>query len=69
MQFLNADEVRPQRLLEIPTQVDGLHIAQISGLILYCLAAGNDGEETTIEHPNGHRRGARGCRLRRSVPQ
>jgi hypothetical protein len=31
--FLHADETRPQRLLESPTQIDGLHIAQISDLM------------------------------------
>jgi hypothetical protein len=33
VQFLHADEARPQRLLESPAQVDGLHIAQISDLM------------------------------------
>src|ERR1700689_1732310 len=33
VQFLHADEARPQRLLESPTQVGGLHIARISDLM------------------------------------
>ena len=33
VQFLHADEVRPQRLLESPGQVDGLRIAQVSDLM------------------------------------
>ena len=33
VQFLHADEVRPQRLLEHPQEVDGLQIAQISDLM------------------------------------
>ena len=33
VQFLHADEVRPQRLLEVPAHVDGLCIAQISDLM------------------------------------
>jgi len=33
MQFLHADKARPQRLLESPARVDGLHIARISDLL------------------------------------
>jgi Nucleotidyl transferase AbiEii toxin, Type IV TA system len=33
VQFLHADETRPQRLLEPPQMVDGLQIAQISDLM------------------------------------
>jgi Nucleotidyl transferase AbiEii toxin, Type IV TA system len=45
VQFLHADEVRPQRLLESPTQVDGLHIAQISDLMAMKLkVVGDRGE-------------------------
>jgi hypothetical protein len=45
VQFLHADEVRPQRLLESPTQVDGLHIAQISDLMAMTLkVVGDRGE-------------------------
>ena len=33
VQFLHADEVRPQRLLEPPQQFDGLQVAQISDLV------------------------------------
>ena len=45
VQFLHADEVRPQRLLESPTQVDGLRIAQISDLMAMKLkVVGDRGE-------------------------
>jgi hypothetical protein len=45
VQFLHADETRPQRLLESPTQVDGLHIAQISDLMAMKLeVVGDRGE-------------------------
>ena len=45
VQFLHADEVRPQRLLEVPAQVDGLRIAQISDLIAMKLkVVGDRGE-------------------------
>jgi hypothetical protein len=45
VQFLHADEVRPQQLLESPTQVDGLHIAQISDLMAMTLkVVGDRGE-------------------------
>ena len=45
VQFLHADEVRPQRLLESPTQVDGLSIARISDLIAMKLkVVGDRGE-------------------------
>jgi Nucleotidyl transferase AbiEii toxin, Type IV TA system len=45
VQFLHADEVRPQHLLESPTQVDGLHIAQISDLMAMKLkVVGDRGE-------------------------
>jgi len=45
VQFLHADEVRPQRLLEHPQEVDGLHVAQISDLIAMKLkVVGDRGE-------------------------
>jgi hypothetical protein len=45
VQFLHADEVRPQRLLESPTQVDGLSVARISDLIAMKLkVVGDRGE-------------------------
>ena len=45
VQFLHADEVRPQRLLESPNQVDGLHIAHISDLMAMKLkVVGDRGE-------------------------
>jgi nucleotidyltransferase AbiEii toxin of type IV toxin-antitoxin system len=45
VQFLHADEVCPQRLLESPTQVDGLRIAQISDLMAMKLkVVGDRGE-------------------------
>jgi len=45
VQFLHADEVRPQRLLESPTQVDGLSIARISDLMAMKLkVVGDRGE-------------------------
>lgn len=45
VQFLHADEVRPQRLLESPTQVDGLSIARISDLVAMKLkVVGDRGE-------------------------
>jgi hypothetical protein len=45
VQFLRADEVRPQRQPESPTQVDGLQIAQISDLIAMKLkVVGDRGE-------------------------
>jgi Nucleotidyl transferase AbiEii toxin, Type IV TA system len=45
VQFLHADETRLQRLLESPTQVDGLHIAQISDLMAMKLkVVGDRGE-------------------------
>jgi nucleotidyltransferase AbiEii toxin of type IV toxin-antitoxin system len=45
VQFLHADEMRPQRLLESPTQVDGLHVARISELMAMKLkVAGDRGE-------------------------
>lgn len=45
VQFLHADEVRPQRLLEEPTQIDGLHVAQISDLMAMKLkVVGDRGE-------------------------
>jgi hypothetical protein len=45
VQFLHADEARPQRLLESPAQVDGLHIARISDLMAMKLkVVGDRGE-------------------------
>ena len=45
VQFLHADEGRRQRLLESPTQVDGLHVAQISDLMAMKLkVVGDRGE-------------------------
>ena len=45
VQFLHTDEVRPQRLLETPTQVDGLQIARISDLMAMKLkVVGDRGE-------------------------
>ncbi len=45
VQFLHADEVRPQRLLENPMQADGLHVAQISDLMAMKLkVVGDRGE-------------------------
>lgn len=45
VQFLHADEAGPQRLLERPAQVDGLHIAQISDLMAMKLkVVGDRGE-------------------------
>src|SRR4029077_6041728 len=45
VQFLHADEVRPQRVLESPTQVDGLSIARISDLMAMKLkVVGDRGE-------------------------
>jgi hypothetical protein len=45
VQFLHADEVRPQRLLESPTHVDGLSVARISDLIAMKLkVVGDRGE-------------------------
>lgn len=45
VQFLHADEARPQRLLEHPQQIDGLRIAQTSDLIAMKLkVVGDRGE-------------------------
>jgi hypothetical protein len=45
VQFLHADEVHPQQLLETPNQVDGLHVAQISDLMAMKLkVVGDRGE-------------------------
>ena len=45
VQFLHADEVRPQTVLESPTQVDGLSIARISDLMAMKLkVVGDRGE-------------------------
>ena len=45
VQFLHADEVRPQRLLEPPQQFDGLQVAQISDLMAMKLkVVGDRGE-------------------------
>lgn len=45
VQFLHADEARPQRLLEHPQQVDGLEVAQISDLMAMKLkVVGDRGE-------------------------
>jgi hypothetical protein len=45
VQFLHADEGRPQRLLESPTQVDGLFVARISDLMAMKLkVVGDRGE-------------------------
>ena len=45
VQFLHADEARPQRLLESPTQVDGLSVARISDLMAMKLkVVGDRGE-------------------------
>lgn len=45
VQFLHADEARPQHLLESPQEVDGLHIAQISDLMAMKLkVVGDHGE-------------------------
>jgi hypothetical protein len=45
VQFLHADELRPQRLLESPTQVDGLSVARISDLMAMKLkVVGDRGE-------------------------
>ena len=45
VQFLHADEARPQRLLESPAQVDGLRIARISDLMAMKLkVVGDRGE-------------------------
>jgi len=45
VQFLHADEVRPQRLLESPTQVDGLSVARISDLMAMKLKVVGDRDE------------------------
>jgi len=45
VQFLHADEVRPQRLLEQPQEFDGLRVAQISDLMAMKLkVVGDRGE-------------------------
>jgi len=45
VQFLHADEARPQHLLEFPQEVDGLHIAGLSDLIAMTLeVVGDRGE-------------------------
>ena len=45
VQFLHADEVHPQRLLEPPQQFDGLQVAQISDLMAMKLkVVGDRGE-------------------------
>jgi hypothetical protein len=45
VQFLHADEVRPQRLLERPQEFDGLRVAQISDLMAMKLkVVGDRGE-------------------------
>jgi hypothetical protein len=45
VQFLHADEVRPQHLLEPTDEVDGLHIAQLSDLMAMKLkVVGDRGE-------------------------
>jgi hypothetical protein len=45
VQFLHADEVRPQHLLERPQEIDGLRIAQISDLMAMKLkVVGDRGE-------------------------
>jgi hypothetical protein len=45
VQFLHADEVRPQRLLEPPEEVDGLRVAQLSDLMAMKLkVVGDRGE-------------------------
>ena len=45
VQFLHADEGRPQRLLEAPADVDGLRVAQISDLMAMKLkVVGDRGE-------------------------
>ena len=42
VQFLHADEARPQHLLEPPQEVDGLHIAGLSDLMAMKLKAVGD---------------------------
>jgi hypothetical protein len=45
VQFLHADETRPQRLLESPTPIAGLHVARISDLMAMKLkVVGDRGE-------------------------
>ena len=45
VQFLHADEGRPQQLLESPAQVDGLHVARVSDLMAMKLkVVGDRGE-------------------------
>ena len=45
VQFLHADEARPQHLLEPPEEVDGLHIARLSDLMAMNLkVVGDRGE-------------------------
>jgi hypothetical protein len=45
VQFLHADEARPQRLLEVLQEVDGLHIAGLSDLVAMMLkVVGDRGE-------------------------
>lgn len=45
VQFLHADEARPQRMLESPAEVDGLRIAQMSDLMAMKLkVVGDRGE-------------------------
>jgi hypothetical protein len=62
VQFLHADEARPQRLLESPAPVDGLQVAQISDLMAMELKVVGDRGELrdyldlmTIEQRTGRR--------------
>ena len=50
VQFLHADEARPQHLLEPPPEVDGLHVAGLSDLIAMKLkVVGDRGDVQAVD--------------------